>query len=101
LTQDMLVEKQEQLTAVLPLPLEAKDDDDAKAETSSQPVDEQDDYQKPGMHLSAKQVEQVLELVAIDVSYQFNQLLPDMIQKSLQTHLQMMQQEPLKKETKK
>ncbi|MBL1353213.1 MAG: hypothetical protein COA61_007790 [Zetaproteobacteria bacterium] len=97
LTQDMMVEKQEQVSDAFSPLLEAMDDDDVEPEKTSKPVAQKNNQQMQGVHLNAKQLEQVLELVSMDVSYQFNQLLPDMIRTSLQTHLQMLQNEPLEK----
>ncbi|MDQ6952374.1 MAG: hypothetical protein Q9M15_02470 [Mariprofundaceae bacterium] len=97
LTQDMMVEKQEQLSDAFSPLLEAMDDDDVEPEKTSKPVVQKDNQQMQGVHLNAKQLEQVLELVSMDVSYQFNQLLPDIIRTSLQTHLQILQNEPLEK----
>lgn len=101
LTKDMMVDQGESIPDAFSGMLDAMEDDDVAAsdEKTEATTDKLAGEGMP-IHLNAQQVEQVLELVSIDVSYQFNQLLPDMIRKSLQSHLQMLQAEPVKKQEK-
>ena len=94
LTEDMLVDAGEasiQDAAFESLSAAMDDDDELEKETE-QAVDA-DVASEPvlDVHLNAQQTEQMLELVAMDVSYQFNQMLPDMIRTSLKTHMKLIQ----------
>lgn len=99
LTQDMMVEPTDkEVEAFSPL-LDAMDEDDVSEKLEEkEEVSQKPEKQNQGIHLNAHQLEQVLELVSMDVSYQFNQLLPNMIRQSLYKHLNMRQNEDLEQE---
>jgi len=93
LTKDMLVDAGDaamQDTAFDSLSA-AMDDDDLEPEPEQLADASVASDKALGVHLNAQQTEQMLELVAMDVSYQFNQMLPDMIRKSLKTHMTLIQ----------
>ena len=81
--------------------VEAMDDDDVEDDAEVSPDSGEKEatgfkYENVDIRMSAKEVEQMLELVSMDISYQFHQLLPDMIRQSLQKHLNIMQAEKMK-----
>jgi len=94
LTEDMLVDVDEESisdAAFEPLSAAMDDDDEVEAEPEQVADSAVDSDSSLGVHLNAQQTEQMLELVAMDVSYQFNQMLPDMIRTSLKTHIKLIQ----------
>jgi len=98
LTQDMMVKKDDVSDAFSDM-LDAMEDDLADDTSKETPqADAEESPHSIAIDLTAQQVEQMVELVSIDVSYQFNQLLPGIIRKSLQTHLSMFQSETSEKQ---
>ena len=90
LTKDMLVDTEQKVESGFDSLSAAMDDeDDMPTQDDAATVASEDAF---SMHLNAQQTAQMLELVAMDVSYQVNHLLPDMIRNSLKTHVQLMQQ---------
>ncbi|MDQ7002493.1 MAG: hypothetical protein Q9N02_07370 [Ghiorsea sp.] len=98
LTQDMMVDPTDnEAEAFFPL-LDAMDEDDVCEAMDEGETSQKVEKHTQGIHLNSHQLEQVLELVSMDVSYQFNQLLPNIIRQSLYKHLNMRQDENLEQE---
>jgi len=102
LTKEMLINTdQDDLPLDFNPLVEAMDDDDVEDDAEASPdLDEKEattfKYENIDVRMSAKEVEQMLELVSMDISYQFHQLLPDMIRQSMRTHLNIIQDEQMK-----
>jgi len=99
LTQDMMVNQGDDIPDPFSGMLDAMEEELTDATNKKKTPANTSNYDGDiAIDLNATQVEQVVELVSIDVSYQFNKLLPAMIRQSLKTHLQMLQKEPSKQQ---
>jgi len=75
------------------VPLE-HDETHVETDTHSDLNRDSNEYEEVhAMHVDKKDIEQLLELVSMDVSYQIHRILPNMIRESLHEHLADMQRE--------
>ncbi|MDQ6994552.1 MAG: hypothetical protein Q9M18_03050 [Mariprofundaceae bacterium] len=95
LTEDMMVKNTAKEASDFSPLLDAMDEEEVSEKLEEDTASQKTVTQNQGIHLNDKQLEEVLELVSMDVSYQFNQLLPNIIRKSLHKHLNMRQNEAL------
>ncbi|MDQ6990449.1 MAG: hypothetical protein Q9M11_01780 [Mariprofundaceae bacterium] len=98
LTEDMMVKPTAKKASAFSPLLDAMDEEDLCEKSEEDSLPQKKVKPNQGIDLNDKELEEVLELVSIDVSYQFNQLLPNIIRESLDKHLTMRQAENLEQE---